>query len=194
MPRGIRLPSNVSNARPTYWAAFNNYDVASGGNRGGARGGPCEERRQSRILWFSDSVLVPNGNVTGSVSAARPEPSQEAEHIWSTLFGYCALYTAHINQLSSGAAAAAALTIAWNGASDTRRETCVKSSARHDKIRLPVSLSVCVPVVHHLPAWFLFQFLLYFIFVCLPTQKVWNCRLLRGDCRGVRGWNWGCCR
>lgn len=38
------------------------------------------------------------------------------------------------------AAAAAALTIAWNGASDTRRETCVKSSARHDKIRLPVSL------------------------------------------------------
>lgn len=88
-------------------------------------------------------MLVPNGNVTGSVSAARPEPSQEAEHIWSTLFGYCALYTAHINQLSSGAAAVAvavALTIAWNGASDTRRETCVKSSARHDKIRLPVSL------------------------------------------------------
>lgn len=86
--------------------------------------------------------------------------------------------SAQVLPQSQLAAAAAALTIAWNGASDTRRETCVKSSARHDKIRLPVSLSVCVcervcvPVVHQLPAWFLFQFLLYFIFVCLPTQKV----------------------
>lgn len=52
--------------------------------------------------------------------------------------------SAQVLPQSQLAAAAAALTIAWNGASDTRRETCVKSSARHDKIRLPVSLSECV--------------------------------------------------
>lgn len=65
-------------------------------------------------------MLVPNGNVTGSVSAARPEPSQEAEHIWSTLFGYCALYTAHINQLGSGAAAVAV------GSSRSSTNDCVE--------------------------------------------------------------------
>lgn len=66
------------------------------------------EEAESHFVIFglcSDSFLMEMSQAQCQLRAQSRH--RRPKHIWSTLFGYCALYTAHINQLGSGAAAVA---------------------------------------------------------------------------------------